>query len=133
MRSACSPRAVADQRAHEGDRLLRLLGRRDLPGADRPDRLVGDHDVAEPLGRRPCAEVLLHLVAELALGVAALALLLGLADAQDRQQPGLERRRDLQLRAPRSVSPKYCAALGVPEDDAVDADLARASAARPRR
>ena len=30
-------------------------------------------------------------MAQLALGVAAVALLLGLADAQDRQQPGLQR------------------------------------------
>ena len=34
-------------------RLLRLLGRRDLAGADRPDRLVGDHDLGQPLARRP--------------------------------------------------------------------------------
>ena len=49
-------RAVAHERADERDRLLRLLGRGDLPGADRPDRLVGDHHVGEPLvGHAPRA------------------------------------------------------------------------------
>ena len=42
-------------------------------------------------------EPLLDLVAQLALGLAALALLLGLADAEDRREPGLERLRDLEL------------------------------------
>ena len=37
--------AVADEGADEGDRLLRLVGRRDDARADRPDRLVGDDDV----------------------------------------------------------------------------------------
>ena len=46
-RSAASFERSPDERADERDRLLRLLGRRDLPGADRPDRLVGDHDVGE--------------------------------------------------------------------------------------
>src|ERR1700749_3597761 len=36
---------VADERA----RLLGLLGGRDLAGADRPDRLVGDHDLCDVL------------------------------------------------------------------------------------
>ena len=65
------------------DRLLRLLGRGDLAGADRPDRLVGDRDLGDLLGGQ-ALEALLDLVAQLALGVAALALLLGLADAEDR-------------------------------------------------
>ena len=39
------------ERAHEARRLLGLLRRRDLAGADRPDRLVCDRDLAEaPLG-----------------------------------------------------------------------------------
>ena len=79
------PASGRHQRAHEGDRLLGDLGRGDLAGADRPDRLVGDHHVGEPLGR-DLLEPLLHLVAQLALGLAALALLLGLAHAQDRAQ-----------------------------------------------
>ena len=91
--------AVGDERPDERDRLLGLLGGRHPPGPDRPDRLVGDHHVAEPLGL-DAGQVLLDLVAELALGVAALALVLGLADAQDRQQPGGERRRDLRAGAP---------------------------------
>ena len=39
--------AVGDQRADERDRVLGLLGCRRQPGADRPDRLVGDRDRAE--------------------------------------------------------------------------------------
>ena len=38
------PTAPADDVADEGDRLLGLLGGRRAAGADRPDRLVGDHD-----------------------------------------------------------------------------------------
>ena len=78
------------------DRVLRLLGRGRQAGADRPDRLVGDDDLGQPLDRH-LLERLLDLVAELALGVAALALLLGLADAEDRDQAGLERPRHLLL------------------------------------
>ena len=54
---------------------------------------------------RHLREVLLDLVAQLALGVAALALVLGLADAEDRRQAGLERRGHL-CRSAWSVSPK---------------------------
>ncbi len=114
-------RAVGDQRADERDRLLGLLGGRDLAGPDRPDRLVRDHDLAEPLGLDP-GQILLDLVAELALGVAGLALLLGLADAQDRHEAGRERRRDLQLERPVGLA-EQLAPLGVAEDHAVDADL----------
>ena len=81
-----------DERAHERDGLLGLLGGRAAAGADRPDRLVGDDDLGQAL-ERDLLEPLLDLVAQLALGVAALALVLGLADAQDRRQPRLERRR----------------------------------------
>ena len=113
--------AVGDQRADERDRVLGLLGRRRQPGADRPDRLVGDRDDAELLGLE-LLEAGLDLVAELALGVAALALLLGLADAQDRPQADPQRRRH--LLGQRAVGlVEVLAALGVAEDDAVDADL----------
>ena len=66
---AASLGAVAHQRPDERDRLLRDLRRGHLAGADRPDRLVGDHHVGEALVRHPL-ERLLHLVAELALGLA---------------------------------------------------------------
>ena len=70
-------------RANEGDRLLRLLGRRHLPAADRPDRLVGDHDVGEAsVGH--VLERLLNLIPESSLGLVGVALLLALADAEDR-------------------------------------------------
>src|SRR5206468_606172 len=76
-------RAVSDEGAHEADGFLDLLERRDLPGPDRPDRLVGDHDLAEPVGSDP-VESLTDLVAELPSHVPIFALLLGLADAEDR-------------------------------------------------
>ena len=78
------------------------------------------------------SSALLDLVAQLALGVAALALLLGLADAEDRDQARLERPRDLLLQRPVGLV-EVLAALGVAEDHAVDVDLGRASAPRPRR
>ena len=77
----------------------------DLARADRPDRLVGDDDLVQPL-LRDLLEPLLDLVAQLALGVAALALVLGLADAQDRREAGVQRLDDLVLQR-LSVSLKY--------------------------
>ena len=65
-------------------------------------------------------------MAQLALGVAGLALLLGLADAEDRLEPGLERRRDLQRQRLVGLAEEL-AALGVAEHDAVDVELDRAS------
>src|SRR6185503_20632372 len=91
------------------------------PGADRPDRLVGDRDHAELLVLE-LLEAGLDLVAELALGVAALALLLGLADAQDRPQADAQRRRN--LLGQRAIGlVEVLAALRMPEDDAVHADF----------
>ena len=69
-----------------------MLGGGHLAGADRPDRLVGDHHLGQPLVRH-LLERLLHLVAQLALGLAALALLLGLAHAEDRLQARRRARR----------------------------------------
>src|SRR3954452_7060550 len=113
--------AVADQRAAEAERILGLLGRRDLAGPDRPDRLVGDHDVAEALVG-DLAQVLLDLVAQVSLGVARLALVLGLTHAEDRDEPGVERR--LHLLRQRTVGlAEVLAPLGVPEHDAVDPEL----------
>ena len=54
-------------------------------------------------------------MAELALGVAPLALLLGLADAQDRQQAGVERGRHLQRQRLVGLA-EQLAPLGVAED-----------------
>ena len=123
MRASCGLlwRAIGDQRADEGRRLLCLLGLGDLAGADRPDRLVGDRDLAEPLGRH-LGEALLDLVAQLALGVALLALGLGLADAEDRREAGGERRRDLERQRLVGLG-EQLAALRVPEHHAVDIQL----------
>ncbi len=131
-RSACSLVAVADERADEADRLLGLLGRGDLAGADRPDRLVGDDHVGRALVGHPL-EALLDLVAQLALGVAALALLLGLADAEDRHEAGVERGRDL-LRRARGRSRRRAARRSeCPSTTPCDAELGEHRRARPRR
>ena len=61
-------------------------------------------------------------MAELALGVAALALLLGLAHAEDRDEPGLQRPRDLLLQRAVGLA-EVLAALGVTEDHALHVDL----------
>ena len=61
-RAAVEDRDV-DQAADERVRLLRLLGRRGLAGADRPDRLVGDDEVLVRLEHR-------ELPAEHVLGLA---------------------------------------------------------------
>ena len=60
--------ALGDQRADEGDRLLGLLGGRVAPGADRPDRLVGDHDLGEA-ARRTLGQVGLELASKHRLGL----------------------------------------------------------------
>ena len=114
-------RAVGHEGADEPAGILGLFGRGDLPGPDRPDRLVGDDHVAEAVLRH-IVQTFLHLVAQLALGVAAIALLLGLADAEDRQQAGLQRRGNLGLERPVGL-PEQLAALGMPEDDAVHVEL----------
>jgi hypothetical protein len=67
-------------------------------------------------------EPLLDLVAELALRVAALALLLGLADAEDDLEPRGQRGRDLLGQRLVGLA-EQLAPLGVPEDDAVDVEL----------
>src|SRR5438094_1659010 len=114
-------RPVPDERAAEPERVLRLLGRGHLPRPDRPDRLVRDDDVGEPV-RRDLAQPLLDLVAQLALGVARLALVLGLTDTEDRHQPGRERGRDL-VRERAVGLVEVLAALGVAEHDTVDPQL----------
>src|SRR6185436_15320833 len=89
-RAAAYSKGVAD----EGAGFLSLLWGRRTPGADRPDRLVGDHDL------RDCApidigKVSLELALEDCLGLAGVACLLALADAEDRLQSGGQRRRHL--------------------------------------
>src|SRR5690242_6346107 len=83
-----------EQVADEGTRLLGLPGGRRAPGADRPDRLVGDDDRAQVPGLDPL-EVGAQLALEHRLGLARVARLLALADAEDRLEAGRERRRDL--------------------------------------
>ena len=97
-------------------RLLGDLGRRRLAGADRPDRLVGDDEVVLGL-EHP------HLPAEDVLGLARLALGLGLADARDDGQARVQRC----TRSPRDAFVRLAeelAALRVADDGAVHAQLA---------
>ena len=71
-----------------------------------------------PAARGRPGQGLLDLVAELALGVAALALLLGLADTQNRQQAGGQRGGDLLGQRLVGLA-EQLAALGVTEDHAL--------------
>src|SRR5205085_1438189 len=74
-----------EQRLDERVRFLRHLRRRGEAGADRPDRLVREYEIVVWLENR-------ELPAENLLGLAALALLLGLAHARDHAQARVERR-----------------------------------------
>ena len=72
---------VADEGVHLGD----ICRRRGQPGADRPDRLVGDDEIgrARRLGNRAA-----QLPADDGERLARLALALRLADADDGGKPG---------------------------------------------
>ena len=80
-----------DRRAHR----LRVVGRGRAAGADRPDRLVGDHHRADLLGACGPASPARDLAEHLRLGLARLALVERLADAHDRRHPVLLDRGDL--------------------------------------
>ncbi len=123
--------AVGDQRADEGRRVLCLLGFGDPAGADRPDRLVGDRDLDQPLSRH-LGQALLDLVAQLALGVALIALGLGLADAEDRGEARVERRWNLERKCLVGLAEQF-PPLGVPEHDAVNVQLREHRRARSLR
>ena len=75
-------------------------GRRGLAGADRPHRLVGDDELLVRLrATATCRR-------EHVLGLPRLALGLGLADAGDHHEPGLERGVARRRPTLSSVSPK---------------------------
>ena len=117
-------------RLDERVRLLRLLGRRGLAGADRPDGLVGDHEA----GSSPAANASASTWRlSTSLGLARLALgLERLADARDHAEARVERG----ARAPRDRLvglAEVLAALGVADDRAVRRRARAASAPRPRR
>ncbi len=111
--------AIADQRPDEADRFLRLIGRRRAAGADRPDRLIGDHDLRQPLVGN-AREVLLHLLAQLAIGLVVVALGLRLANTQDRRQACSERSGHLGGEGPVGLA-EVLPALGVTEHHALRA------------
>src|SRR3954468_1528325 len=87
---------VAHKCADERARVLRDLWRGDLAGPDRPDRLVGDHHPRDCLGVY-VLERFLDLVAKTPLRLAVLALVLELADTQDRLESGSQHSRQLAL------------------------------------
>ena len=106
MRSRGVAVAVADQRAHEGDRLLRLLGRRGLARCRSPRSARRRSRRRQLVRRSTCGQVDLHLLAQLALRLAGLALLLRLADAQDRHAARPRAPRAPSAASAASVSPK---------------------------
>eukprot|EP00754_Rhynchopus_humris_P039662 Rhum_TRINITY_DN22785_c0_g1::Rhum_TRINITY_DN22785_c0_g1_i1::g.176040::m.176040 len=101
--------------------LLRLLRRRHLAGADRPDRLVRDDDLVE--GRRgKTPEAGGELGGADLLGAAGLTLGQGLADAEDDGEVVLQG--SLDLLADDGVGLLVDGAtLAVAEDDVVEADV----------
>ncbi len=109
-----------DPRADEGVDLLGLLGGRDLAGADRPDRLVGDHHLLGFVGRRRASRIASSLAADHFHRAARFALGERLADARDRQQT--RRERGLRLLRDALVGlAEVLAALRVAEDHVGDA------------
>src|SRR5690606_25484753 len=119
--------------------LLRVVGRGDLTGADRPDGLVGDDAARSSLGVDP-GERALDLRERVGDLLPRLAHVQALADADDRRHVRAERR--LRLRAhQRVVLAVVLTTLRVPDDDVADAelgehrrrDLARVGAAGVRR
>ena len=90
------------------------FGRGGLAGADRPDRLVGDHDVRRAVHRHE-REALLDLRADDRKRLAGLALLVGFAAADDRSNAGVEQRFGLPGHEC-VVFTEECAALAVADD-----------------
>ena len=113
--------ALRDQPADERACLVGLLWRRGAAGADRPDRLVGD-DHAREVGVVDLGEVGRDLALEHRLDLVAVALGLGLATAQERQQVGREQRGDLARERLVGLA-EQLAALGVADDRASGAEV----------
>src|SRR5215468_12376472 len=103
--------------------LLRVLRRGDLAGADRPHRLVGDHDVSGLLGRDPgqVGVELGHAVRDVLPGLPHGQ---SLAHAQDRDQAMPERRPHLRVDQC-VVLAVVLAPLGVADDGVPAAELAQ--------
>ena len=109
--------------ADRGADLLRVLGRRDLAGADGPDRLVGDDDASWPARRGTSLEAGLDLGEDVLDVLAGLADLEALADAEDRREAVPEGRLDLGVDDRRRVSPWYSRRSLWPTDDVGAAEL----------
>src|SRR5262245_13881435 len=105
---------LPDQRDHlSGVRRLGVAAR-----ADRPDRLVRDHDVGGVL-RPDAAQGHAHLRGHAILGRPHVALLQGLADAQDRRHAVGEHRSHFLVHGLVRVA-EHRAALGMPNHDVGD-------------
>ena len=119
-RSAAAPRPRSVSRTKEIASCA-WLGGGCATGADRPDRLVGDDDASQA-ARIDRGQVGLELALEHGLGLAGVALLLDLADAEDRLQAGEQRRWDLARQRLVGLA-EVAATLGVAEEDSLDAGL----------
>ena len=103
------------QRLDERVRLLGDLRRRRAPGADRPHRLVGDH---EPLVLRESRD----LAFEHRFGLLGLALCLGLPHARDDRETRLERGVDSQPHGVVGLA-EVLPALGMADEGSLHAEL----------
>ena len=100
----------------------RLRRRRVAPGADRPDGLVGNHQLTDLL-RRQVIQALLDLTVEHLERLVALALVQRLADAGDRRQAGGKRRVHLPVHHRIGLAEQR-PPLGVADDDVLGAGFA---------
>ena len=89
MPRAAAPKRSAEPLADEAMHLRDIGRRRRQPGADRPDRLVGDHQVVR---RRAVRQRAVELRADHVERAPGVALVLGLADADDRESAPRARR-----------------------------------------
>ena len=100
-----------------------LLGRRGAAGADRPDRLVGDHDLGEVGSASTLGEVGLELALEHRLGLVRRRAASSVSPTQRiGSSPAASAAGDLARQRLVGLAEEL-AALGVAEDDRLDAEL----------
>ena len=111
--------SAGENTADKAMNLLDISRRRRQPGADRPDRLIGHHQIGR---RRAVRQRTRELPAADIQRLAGIALLLGLADADDRDQPRPPGRFRL-LPDQRVGLAMVGAPLGMPDDDGAGAGI----------